>query len=126
MNDGNLLLLALHARPGDDLAWLAFADWLEESGRPGPAELSRLVTLVRQERNGGNRLRHERQIRDMIAAGVLPVVPSVTNSIGMTFALIPPGDFLMGSPHDEEGRFPDETPLHPITLTRGYYLGIHP
>jgi uncharacterized protein (TIGR02996 family) len=126
MDDGNLLLAALHARPADDLAWLAFADWLEESGRPDAAELSRLVTLVRQERNAGRRLRHERQVRELLASGVRPVVPTVTNSIGMTCALIPPGTSLMGSPPDEEGRFPDETPLHPVTLTRGYFLGIHP
>lgn len=126
MDDGNLLLSALRARPADDLAWLAFADWIEEQGQPAAAELSRLVTLVRQERNAGSRLRHERQIRELIVSGVRPIVPTVTNSLGMTFALIPPGTSLMGSPLDEEGRFPDETPLHSVTLTRGYYLGAHP
>jgi uncharacterized protein (TIGR02996 family) len=125
MDDGNLLLSALHARPADGLAWLAFADWLEESGRPGPAELTRLLTLIRQSRDGA-RQRHEQQFRDLLASGVRPVVPTIVNSVGMTFALIPPGNFLMGSPKDEDGRFPDETPLHPVTLTSAYYLGVHP
>ena len=46
------------------------------------------------------------------------------NSIGMEFALIPRGTFLMGSPEDEEGRKDDET-QHRVTLTKDYYLGIH-
>ena len=33
-----------------------------------------------------------------------------------------PGSFMMGSPVAEEGRFDDE-PLHPVTLTRGFWLG---
>src|SRR5262249_60166798 len=65
-------------------------------------------------------------IRELLASGILPVVPTVTNSLGMTFSLIPPGISLMGSPADEDGRFADETPMHPVTLTRGYYLGTHP
>ena len=37
------------------------------------------------------------------------------------FSLIPAGSFLMGSPPDELGRQPDETP-HPVTLSRAFYL----
>jgi formylglycine-generating enzyme required for sulfatase activity len=43
----------------------------------------------------------------------------------MRFAWIPPGTFVMGSPLDENGRDDDET-QHSVTLTRGFYLGIHP
>jgi formylglycine-generating enzyme required for sulfatase activity len=47
----------------------------------------------------------------------------------MTFAWVPPGTFLMGSPPGEEGREPyqgaDET-QHRVTLTRGFFLGVHP
>ncbi len=53
-----------------------------------------------------------------------------TNSLGMAFVGIEPGNFLMGSPDgqnppgvpEETGRVGDETP-HRVTLTRGYYLG---
>jgi len=51
----------------------------------------------------------------------------VTNSIGMKFVLIPPGTFLMGSPESELGHNGggfDET-LHPVTLTRPFYLSRH-
>ena len=44
-----------------------------------------------------------------------------TNSLGMEFALISPGTFLMGSPESEEDRSDDET-QHEVTLTQGYYL----
>jgi formylglycine-generating enzyme required for sulfatase activity len=35
---------------------------------------------------------------------------------------IPPGRFLMGSPEDEPGRFDDEGPQHPVTLSQGFWL----
>ena len=55
-----------------------------------------------------------------------------TNSVGMKFAWIEPGTFLMGSPDGttpagvpaEEDRRTDETP-HRVTLTKGYHLGVH-
>lgn len=50
-----------------------------------------------------------------------------TNSAGMTFVLVPPGTFMMGSPDDEPGHNAhgyDET-LHSVTLTRPFYLAKH-
>ena len=44
----------------------------------------------------------------------------------MTFAWIPAGVFLMGSPPHEEGRQDDEGPQHRVTLTKGFWLGIYP
>ncbi len=46
----------------------------------------------------------------------------VTNSIGMTFALIPPGEFSMGSPAEEEWHRDDEV-LHRVTLSKAFYMG---
>jgi|GEM_PF-1940628 len=43
------------------------------------------------------------------------------NSISMKFVYIPPGEFMMGSPPDEPGRFDDEI-LHKVTLTKGFYM----
>jgi formylglycine-generating enzyme required for sulfatase activity len=48
------------------------------------------------------------------------------NSIGMSFNLIPAGEFMMGSPASElgrEGREEDET-QHKVTLTKPFFLGI--
>jgi formylglycine-generating enzyme required for sulfatase activity len=49
----------------------------------------------------------------------------IANPIGMTFVLIPPGTFLMGSPAGEKGRFDDEQ-QHQVTLTRPFYLQTTP
>ena len=46
------------------------------------------------------------------------------NSIGMEFASIPAGKFLMGSPATEKERNPDET-QHEVTLTQGFRMGVH-
>ena len=46
---------------------------------------------------------------------------SITTVLGMGFAYIPPGTFMMGSPEDEPGRDDDEK-RHQVTLTWGYYL----
>ncbi|MBC8869645.1 MAG: HEAT repeat domain-containing protein [Planctomycetes bacterium] len=62
-----------------------------------------------------------------------------TNSIGMKFRLIPPGEFLMGSTEEEKARFLEEAeatndrwskerlryegPQHRVRITRPYYLG---
>jgi len=46
----------------------------------------------------------------------------VTNSLGMKLSLIPPGQFMMGSPPGEEWHRPDEV-LHRVTLTKAFYMG---
>ena len=44
-------------------------------------------------------------------------------SFGMDLMLIPPGEFLMGSPAFEEGRQGDEA-QHKVTLTKPFFMGI--
>ena len=62
-----------------------------------------------------------------------------TNSIGMKLVLIPPGEFMMGSPkelieeelraHSGEqwytDRLADEGPKHRVRITRPFYLGVY-
>lgn len=71
----------------------------------------------------------------------LKVPVEYTNSIGMKFVLIPPGEFMMGStaaeievalkrvdPKDrktEDERIKSEGPQHKVILTQPYYLGAH-
>jgi len=46
----------------------------------------------------------------------------ITNSIGMRLVLIPPGEFLMGSPESEENRITYEY-QHRVRITTAYFLG---
>ncbi|MCY2938781.1 MAG: SUMF1/EgtB/PvdO family nonheme iron enzyme, partial [Planctomycetota bacterium] len=46
------------------------------------------------------------------------------NSIGIEFANIPAGKFLMGTPATEKERSQDET-QHEVTLTQGFRMGVH-
>ncbi len=50
---------------------------------------------------------------------------SVTNSIGMTFKLILPGEFFMGAPDDDKDAQGDQKPRHRVRITKPFYLGIH-
>jgi len=43
------------------------------------------------------------------------------NDFGMTFVLIQPGTFIMGSPEGETGRYPIEI-QHSVTITQAFYL----
>lgn len=51
---------------------------------------------------------------------------ALTNSVGMKFVLVPAGTFQMGSPPREQGRSADEGPVHVVTITRPFYLGVYP
>ena len=55
-------------------------------------------------------------------SGALP--SEITNSIGMRLKLIPPGEFLMGSPETEADREDDEK-QHRVRITQPYYLGVY-
>jgi formylglycine-generating enzyme required for sulfatase activity len=52
------------------------------------------------------------------------VFSRTTNSIGMTFVLVPAGEFMMGSPPSEPGRRADEI-LHRVRLTKSFEMGIY-
>jgi sulfatase modifying factor 1 len=47
-----------------------------------------------------------------------------TNSIGMKFVWIPPGNFMMGSPKEEKERLGVEA-QYKVTLSKGYYMGVY-
>jgi len=48
----------------------------------------------------------------------------ITNAIGMKLALIPAGQFLMGSPLDEPERDSDEG-QHEVMITKPFYIGVY-
>ena len=41
------------------------------------------------------------------------------------FVSVPSGSFVMGSTEDEDGREPDESPTRPVTIARGFQIGIY-
>ena len=69
----------------------------------------------------------------------LGVPVEITNSIGMKLVLVPPGEFMMGSPKEliEEQlkrvdndqwykeRLPGEGPQHRVRITRPFYFGVY-
>jgi formylglycine-generating enzyme required for sulfatase activity len=63
----------------------------------------------------------------------MPAVPVVVNSVGMAFAPIPAGTFLMGNPlvaaaaGEGSASWPvDETPVVPVRITRPFFMGVFP
>lgn len=64
---------------------------------------------------------------------LLEISPEVTSSISlhdvmmnMEFALIPAGEFMMGSPDDEVDIYHTECPQHKVTIKNPFYLGKYP
>jgi uncharacterized protein (TIGR02996 family) len=119
------LLRAIHEEPADWTNWLVLADWLDENGHAARAELLRLDVEMRRTPWGKVPAKKKNRMLRLLADGVRPYLPSITNSLGMTFVLVPPGTFWMGSKRQERGRFPDEDPIHEVELTRPFYLGVH-
>jgi uncharacterized protein (TIGR02996 family) len=122
MDEEVALWQAVHDNPADEGPWLVLADWLEEHDDPLRAELFRVTLTLRLCSTKGREAALEQRQRELLAAGVLPAVPELVNSIGMRFVLIPPGTFWMGSP-EEEGREEREGPLHEVEISRPFYLG---
>jgi uncharacterized protein (TIGR02996 family) len=118
------LLRAIQAAPDDRLAWLALADGLEEQSDQRGVLLRALLELL-EGPQVPDRPALEGRLRELIAAGVRPCLPVLTNALGQTLVLVPPGKFLMGSPPDEEERFDDEGPQHEVEITRPFYLATH-
>ncbi len=54
-----------------------------------------------------------------------PLPELLEDTLGMTFRLIKPGTFMMGSPETEKHRSHDEA-QHQVTLTSPFYMAIHP
>jgi uncharacterized protein (TIGR02996 family) len=126
MTPEQTLHAAIVRDPGDDLAWLALADWLEEDGQAARAELLRLTRSLREiEWEAEERGPMEQRVIELLSWGVRPANPEVINSVGMRFRLIPPGTFLMGATN-AEGGVPAEWPRHEVTLTKPFAAAVFP
>jgi len=55
----------------------------------------------------------------------LGVPVAFENAAGVKFVLAPAGEFMMGSPDDEVGRYPVEGPQHKVKIPKAFYVAIH-
>jgi uncharacterized protein (TIGR02996 family) len=124
--DADTFLSAIHDDPAEEATWLALADWLEENGRSAQAEFLRLHRAVRPGPTAPRFDANRTRLQAMLKAKVVPCVPTIANSLGMRLALIPAGEFVMGSPPGETGHEQTESPPHPVEIGRPFYLGIYP
>jgi uncharacterized protein (TIGR02996 family) len=115
MNPETILHAAIVRDPGDDLAWLALADWLEESGQEQRGELLRITRTLLTIRQDERRPALEARQRELLAAGVVPCLPERAIKCGMRFVLIPPGASLLG---DEARSW--------VTFDRPFWLAKYP
>jgi len=67
-----------------------------------------------------NAKKHQRATVDDLGVPV-----EITNSIGMKLALIPAGEFAMGSPESDDHATESEKPQHKVRITKPFYLGVH-
>lgn len=63
-------------------------------------------------------------LRDLIAHGALELRVDV-GSVSFDLVRIPAGRFEIGSPANEYGHQPDESPVRKIRLSKAFYLGRH-
>ena len=99
----------------DGWIWLEESGWqeLDSAGRPTRP----LAIAPFDEKTAGQ--------HRVAWAQHLGVRPTETNSIGMRFVFIPPGEFLMGSPTSDNDAKSDELPQHPVRITKPFYLGLY-
>lgn len=120
-----ILESALHLDQTDNLTWLALADALEEHGEPDRAEVVRLSLRYWGRIDDQPFDTVNERLQHLLASGVPPCVPEWVNSVGMRFALIPSGTFLMGSPEEQEVRYPEEGHQHEVEISQAFYMGVY-
>jgi formylglycine-generating enzyme required for sulfatase activity len=87
--------------------------------------LFRLQHALTQSIDLENRAALEARQQQLLGAGVLPATVVITNSLDMKFALIPSGEFLMGSHAQEVGRFRNEL-QRSVKITRPFLMSVAP
>ena len=94
--------------------------------RPNPDFRSDVERLIRGIEDVVSTLRTGASAGHRAEPTVLAEPPKlITNSIGMKLALIPPGEFLMGSPDSDKDAGGDEKPQHRVRITQPFYLGMY-
>jgi uncharacterized protein (TIGR02996 family) len=97
MHDEQAVVQAMQENAEDTMLRLVFADWLVERDDPR-GELIRLLHTLTRSVEVFDRSKLEDRLWSLVSAGVQPVGPFFRRSLGMKFAWIPAGTFMMGSP----------------------------
>ncbi len=129
MNELEALLAGIVSEPHEETRWLVLADWLEENDDPRRGELLRLhrklLATCCEPDVYPDRTAWQARVVELIAGGVSPCVPQREVELPdgglMTFSFIPPSSFLMGGNVND-----DEKPVHKVTLTKGFFMGVFP
>src|SRR5262249_5185798 len=124
MSQEQAFLRAMLASPDDLDLRQVFADWLQEQGDPR-GELLRLTHALTQDvdcfhlaqseaslqkllpfceahcQQACRRERQEARLHALVLQGVPAIGPFRTNELGVRFAWVPPGTFVMGTPQKE-------------------------
>lgn len=129
MNTLDALLSGIVADPLEETRWLVLADWLEENDDPHRAELLRLhrkllATCCEPDAHP-ERAAWQARVVALLGVGVVPCVPrhtlTLSGGVPLVGSFVPPGSFLMGGTE-----FDSEKPIHRVTLTDGFFLGVYP
>jgi formylglycine-generating enzyme required for sulfatase activity len=65
----------------------------------------------------------QEQIDAANKAGVpVTIEEDLGGGVKIKMVFIPPGEFMMGSPENEQGRFDSESPQHKVNIKQGFYL----
>jgi sulfatase modifying factor 1 len=99
------------------VAWLLQQARDCDSPEKGQTALALLADLLKLDPANPDALRLKQRVEFYFAKNCV-------NTIGMKFTRIEPGEFLMGSPAGEDGRFDDET-QHKVKLTKPFFMGTH-
>jgi uncharacterized protein (TIGR02996 family) len=121
------LLAGIVAEPLEETRWLVLADWLEEHDDPRRGELlrlhRRLLATCCEPDSHPDRGTWQRRVVELQDAGVVPCVPQHTlmlpGGVPLVGSFVPPGSFLMGGTVEA-----NEKPVHRVTLTRGFFMGV--
>lgn len=87
---------------------------------------SRVRDVVRARFNGASQLPQilgsNRGLYPIIGDGSTQL--KQVNTLGMSFARVEPGEFVMGAPQDDPAVQADEQPQHPVRITRPYLIAV--
>jgi uncharacterized protein (TIGR02996 family) len=126
MTDRETLLSAIARQPGDDIAWLALADCLEEEGHNRSGRSPSPDTTVRGlARTDAQRAELEKQLTALLKKKARPIVPEFVQQFGNAVRVSTARRLLDGIPDKEPERHSMEH-LHEVEITRGFWIGVVP